>query len=144
MAITLDFYKEFRLPKPVCGLVSKFISPEVVKRQETESYYSYHLHTDLKCVYSGKATALEPGLYWVLNVCKPLDVLEWYQYLFVITEDGSFYPVAEYLCQADSTWILKASPIIKKYFDGDPLEPIEITLINPHKPRKTRWDQVSR
>lgn len=143
MAAVLDFYKKFRLPQPVCGLVNKVTSPKGIRKQEEGGFYSYHLHTDLVCIYKGEATRLDPGIYWVLDVCKPDDCMEWYQYLFVVEDDDAVYPVAEYLRQTGSEWILDAQPIIKKYFKGEQLTPIQLTRIRQVIPKKTRWDQVS-
>lgn len=142
--VEIDFYKEFRLPTPLCGIVSKVTSPRGKKISITDTTYSYHLYTEMVNLYKGDAATIEPGLYWVLDVCKPVEAIEWYQYLFVVEKNGDVYPVAEYLRQVDSTWVRKAMPLIKDYFAKKKLEPIKLTRIRMLATKKTRWTQVAR
>lgn len=143
MKVTVDIYKKFRLPIPTCGLINKITSPKGIRVRESETYTSYRLHTDLVCIYDDRATQLDEGIYWVMNVCKVEGTMQWDHYLFVVEEDR-VYPVAEFLYLTNTEWIPEALPYIKKYFAGEHLDPIKLTYIRQETSNKTRWSQVSR
>ena len=122
--IEYDVFKEFKLPHPVvCGLVMKITSPKGIRefREETQQYH-YRLHTDLKQIYDGKPIALEPGIYWVVDVAKTKDLsIQWNHYLFKVSEDPvelteTLKPIKRWLNQKSTDWIVEALPHIKKYF----------------------------
>ena len=141
----IDFYKEFKLVPPVCGLVQKITSPKGIRRKESDAYTSYHLHTELMDIYEpNRPSEIESGLYWVLDVCKIYDKMTWFNYLFIVLDGGRALPVGEFLRCKDSTWIKDALPIIKSYFEEEELSPIKLTYIPRPTPKLNRWSQVRR
>ena len=144
MKYSIDFYKMFNLVPPMCGLIDKVTSPKGIRRQEEDGYISYQLHSDLCCIYKGEATDLEPRLYWVLDVGLVKGTLNWNQYLFIIEDDGTVYPVGEYLDQKDSSWVKKAIGTVKKYFAKEPVDAIEITKIDYKIHRKSKWGKTKK
>lgn len=137
--LEIDFYKELELPQPmICGLVNKVISPKGTRKATESGRYEYHLKDELIQIYEGKPALVVPGIYWVMSIYKVGDGQKWNHYL-VVVEDDCFYPVAEFLEATDSTWIKKALPYIKDYFEGFDLMPIDITPYKPPKKKKTGW-----
>lgn len=139
-----DFYEELGLPRPVtCGLVSRVTKPKGRRTlvegltKGDEPYYHYELHHDLIEVYGyTKDTAFIPGIYWVMDVYKHKHNMCWNHYLIILEDDGSVYPVAEYLNCHDSRWVKKAAKVTEAYFNGKELEPIELTHCKTDKPLK--------
>lgn len=134
-----DFYKELKLPRPVtCGLVSKITKAKGKRtfNEDINDYY-YELHHDLVQVYNyGEEVALEPGLYWVMDIYKYKHEMYWNHYLIILENDGSVYPVAEYLNCHDSKWVKKAVKVTETYFNQEALEPVELTHCKVDKPLK--------
>lgn len=137
--LEIDFYKEFELPTPTCGLVSKITSPKGIRKLNENDRYEYHLKDELIQIYDGKPASVPAGIYWVMDIYKDREhTMRWNHYLIVVEED-SFYAVAEFLNCEDSTWIRQALPYIKDYFEEFELEPIEITPYKPPKQSKKGW-----
>lgn len=135
-----DFYKELKLPRPVtCGLVNKVTKPKGKRtfNEDINDYY-YELNHDLIQVYDhgDGEVALEPGLYWVMDIYKHKHEMHWNHYLIILEGDGSVYPVAEYLDCHNSKWVKKAVKITEAYFNKEELEPIELTHCKTDKPLK--------
>lgn len=130
MKYEVDFYKDFKLVPPVCGIVSRVVKPKGIKKIEPDGKTSYKLYSDSPIIYNNEKMALEPGLYWVLDVCKVKGAMTWNQYLFVLEEDGSMYAIAEYLNQGDSSWVVEAMKPVKKFFKGEVTEPITPSKID--------------
>lgn len=128
----IDFFKEFSLKKPISGIVERIVDAKGFRHKE-EWGYSYQFNTDssVSCVYKGEAMSCIPGLYKVLDICYIQDhICErmiWNNYLFVLEEDGTVYPVAEFIDDKDSSWVKKAMPVVKSYFNGEEIEPIELS-----------------
>jgi len=70
--------------------------------------------------------------------------LKWNQYLFILEDDGDVYPIAEYLDQRDSSWVKSAIKLVKSYFEGNELDPIELTMIDYKIHRKTKWSKTKK
>lgn len=113
----VDVFKKCKMVKPVvCGLVMKITSPKGIRefREETQLYH-YNLHTDLKQIYDGKATELQPGLYWVVDIAKTRDLgIHWNHYILNVTEDNVEL-LESYLNENSTDWIPQALPTIKQY-----------------------------
>ncbi len=141
MKTKIDFYKKYKLVPPVCGLVNKITSPKGKKTEHPDGYTHYSLHSELSDIYHGEAVELESGLYWVMDVCKVMGRMTWNHYLFIISDDGNVFPIAEYLEQRDTAWVKKAIKIVKTYFnDGeDAFEPIEVTKIKYKSTDGSHW-----
>lgn len=139
-----DFYKELNLPQPItCGLVQRVVSPKKVRTPETDYDYKgieechYQLDTELIEIYGyDKGVALAAGLYWVMDIFKQGQNLTWNHYLIILEDDGSVYPVAEYLNCHDSKWVKKGAKIVKAYFNGEDIPAINLTKYKTHKPIK--------
>ena len=144
MTYRIDFYKAFKLVPPMCGLVNRVTSPKGIRRIEPDGYTSYQLQSDLSCIYHGEASLFKPGLYWVLDIGLVKGELKWNQYLFILEDDGDVYPIAEYLDQRDSSWVKSAIKIVKSYFEGTELDPIELTMIDYKIHRKTKWSKTKK
>lgn len=135
----IDFYKEFKLAPPLCGLVNKVLSPKGTRKLNEHDRYEYHLKDDLVQIYAGEPAKVDAGIYWVMDVCKDREGnLKWNHYLIIVGSDG-IYPVAEFLDCKDSTWIKDAIPYLKDYFGGFDMEPIQITEYKPPKQQKSGW-----
>lgn len=141
---SIDFYKTYNLVPPTCGLVNKVTSPKGLRKFEAEGYTSYQLYSDLSDIYKGEPASLEPGIYWVLDICKVKEVLHWNHYLFVVDTDGFNYPVAEYLNQRDSAWVKEAIKLVKRYFAGEELDSTGITKIDYQIIRKSKWTKTKK
>ena len=139
MKYKLSFYKDFKLVPPFCGLVSKVIKPKGTKKQEPDGKVSYNLHTDNPIIYHKAPMLLEPGLYWVLDICKVKESNHWNQYLFIIEPEGAVYPIGEWLNTSDSSWIIQAVKLVNRYFNGERLEKIELTKIDYKVVVKSGW-----
>ena len=133
----IDFFRMFGLPKPTCGMIRRIISDKGIRKSVQDWGYSYSFKTDDQ-LYRDEPNRVVSGIYQVLDVCKLQDEVCWCNYLFIIDHDGSVYPVAEYLKQPDTKWVRDALPVVKEYFSGKELEPIEITDLRPKK-RKSSW-----
>lgn len=144
LSYEVDFYKQFKLVPPTCGLISRVTSPKGVRVQEPDGYMYYKLYTDSSIIYDGKAVTLKPGLYWVMDVCNVLGAMTWNHYLFIISKDGKVAPVAEYLHQHDSSWVKKAIKVVKSYYNKEKLQPIELTKIQHKSEDNTHWKSRSK
>lgn len=140
MKYKLSFYKDFKLVPPFCGLVSKVTKPRGKKTLDDDGFIKYSLYSDDPRIYRKAPMMLEPGLYWVLDICKVKDNMWWNDYLFIIEENGNAYPVGEWLNQNDSSWVIQALPVVKKFFNKEKLEAINLTTIDYKKPKKTKWN----
>lgn len=138
-----DFYKQFDLLPPVSGLVSKITSPKGIRRI-TDSGVKYQFHSDLIQVYDGQECMIEPGLYWVLDVCHVKKSLVWCHYLFIVEDDGTVYPIKQCLNQKNSDWIPKSLEVVKRYFNGESIDPIELRVLPRPKPKRAGWSQFSK
>lgn len=127
----INFYKQFDLVDPLCGLVSKITSPKGIRKEFDDGKFSYQFRSSLVGIYEGEEMLLEPGLYWVMDVCKPKKYIIWCHYLFIIGKDGICYPVAEFLNQKNTDWVKRALPLVKDYFNGAKLTKITVTNIRP-------------
>lgn len=134
--IAIDFYKRFKLVTPVCGLVHRISKPKGIRTFDEDGKASYALVSDLIGLYEETPMKLTKGLYWVVDVCKIKGSMAWNQYLFIVDDEGA-YPIAEYLYQTDSTWIVKAIKLVKMYFNGEELEAISPTKIVWKEEQKT-------
>lgn len=130
MKYEVDFYKNFKLVPPVCGIVNRIEKPKGIRKIEPDGKTYYRLYSDSFILYNGEKMSLEPGLYWVLDVCKVKGAMTWNQYLFVLEKDGSVYAIAEYLNQNDSSWVVEAMKPVKKFFRGEATEPITLSKID--------------
>lgn len=133
----VDFFTMFKLPQPTCGMICKIISDRGIRKVESDNIYSYFFKDESE-LYHNKSSKLEPGIYHIMDICKLQEEMQWCHYLFIIDQDGSVYPVAEYLKQPDTRWVKKALPVVKDYFRGKNIDPIEITDLRPKK-RKSSW-----
>lgn len=135
----VDFYKDLPLPKPtICGLVNKVISPKGTRKLNENDLYEYHLKDELIQVYDGNPVKVTNGLYWAMSIYKNQAAeLKWNHYL-IIVDNGSVYPVAEFLDCHDSSWIKDAMRYIKAYFAGEDLPEIDLTIYRV-RPRKSSW-----
>lgn len=123
--LSIDFYKALKLPKPIiCGLVNKITSPRGKRKLNDYDLYEYHLtDTELIQIYDGKPATVDPGLYWIMDIYRSDDGLKWNHYLVVVEED-CFHLIKRFSKAVDSTWLRKAMPYIKSYFEEAELEPI--------------------
>ena len=135
---SIDFFKTFRLEKPISGLVKQITSPKGV-RIAGKNEYIYKLHTELCCIYRGEPCELAPGVYYVLDICRPYDHVIWNHYIFVVDSDGFTYPIAEYLEQTNTLWVKSVIPIIKGALNNDLVESIDLTHYKHEKQEKVAW-----
>lgn len=139
---SIDIFKEFELEKPVAGLVERISKPKgIIKHGEYGDSYSLYTDDSRTTVYDGKEFDLIPGIYWVMDIFKhpKHDTCQWNHYLFIVENDGSVFPIAEYCDQHDSTWVKQAIPVIKRFFAGETFKPIEITYYLHRSDKRTRW-----
>ena len=142
--LEIDFFKELELPSPVLtGLVDLIESPKGVRKQEPSGRYSYALKDKLVQLYDGKPAIVTPGIYRVMVIFRRKGDLQWNHYLVVVEED-CFYPVAEFCECHDSLWIKGAIHIIKRYFAGEELDPISLTVYPKPRQKESRWGRVKR
>ena len=134
----IDFYKKNpEILQPMnAGYVGKVLSPNIhtsiINDIETQS-----LDEKFLGLYAGESYSIDPGLYHVLCVGKPKDSkLSWFNYLFIVTEDGDSYPVAEYFNIHGSEWVGEAQKLITQYFKGKNIKPIKLTEIQ--RPKMTQ------
>lgn len=134
----IDFFKAFKLKKPTCGLVERIVSPKGNRRETSEGYeYSFKTDTSISSVYKHEPMLLYPGIYRVVDITPIDEKMTWNGYLFVVENDGTVYPVAEYVNYRNTSWVKKSIPLLKKYFEGKSLEEIEITKLKNSSPHKT-------
>lgn len=142
----IDFFKKFKLETPVVGLIMKVVSPRGLRRPDSDEPdgYAYRLTAEFPLVYNeGEATSVEPGIYHILDVCKPEEKLLWNHYLFIVEDDGTAYPIWELLEQKNTQWVKEALPIIKKVFANKPMDRIKITRYN-HVVEEVHWGRFKK
>lgn len=123
-AFNIDFFQF--LVSPIVGLVSKITSSKGI-RYPVGDRVQYNLHHELIDVYRGEATHVFPGIYWVFGIYKKgLDYTR-SSYLFIVSDNGTVKPVAEYLGYLNLEWVPESLHILKKYFKGESLPQIHIT-----------------
>lgn len=133
----MNFYEEFNLPEPLGGVTSRITSPKGLRKTEKSGRVLYSLKSDTLGIYT-EDIAVEPGLYWVIDVCKPAHKVIWCHYLFIVEKSKS-YPVAEYLEQTDTTWVKEAIMLVKAYYKGEKLPKIVLTkMATPVETRKLK------
>lgn len=138
----VDFFKQFKLETPIAGLVREITSPKGIRIKDGDDY-AYKLHTELCCIYRGESVSLHPGIYQVLNICRPEETTIWNQYLFIIDPDGYAYPVAECLNCHNSLWIKEVLPIIKNYWNAGINTAIHLTRYK-HEEKESRGWKMSK
>lgn len=147
MKYTINFLKQFDLTEPISKtlLVEKITKSKGIRREEKYGY-SYKLHTDPHTLYLSEndEVTVEPGIYWVLNLCKRKDDICWDHYIFVVEDDGTTVPIGEFLAQHDTMWVKESLPIIKKAMLTGEYSPIELTRFPKNTEPKTRWDRLKK
>ena len=137
-------YTKFSLVTPVVGLVEKIASPRGIRKQEESGRYTYKFTSEEFWVYNDKSLELEPGIYKILDICQQSTGSHWNNYLFIIDDDGSMYPIAEYLNCPDTLWVKNALPLVKKYFAGEEIDSIKLTDLTSKKQKKSGWLRVKK
>lgn len=130
----MDFYKEFRLPKPTAMIIKKVTSPKGKRSKvliDGIEKYAYDFAGDKSSIYNDKPLQLSAGLYAVTNITrithgKRYGEMVWCHYLFIIEPDGTTYPVYESIGIPDTTWVKQALPIVKDYFNDYEIEPVMV------------------
>lgn len=126
---TIDFFKEFGLVPPLCGLVDLVTSPKGIRQQRADGLMYYELHSEFKGLYYDQPSEFEEGIYHITDICKVKGILTWNHYLFILDKNGKATPVAEFLSQHDTSWVKDAVPVLKECFKGT-AKPIVITPID--------------
>lgn len=131
----IDFYRDFRLPRPFGGIIRRVNSPKGIRRIG-EANTIYKLQSDILDIYDGDPFLAIPGLYWILDIHSSKGMSIWSHYLFIVEEDGKIYPIAEYPDEVDTEWVRSALPIVKAYFNHQKLEPIELVTKKVRRQQK--------
>lgn len=111
--------------------VFRITSPKAKRKLEGNGNYYYSLYTDYAFQDDEDKNVFlcKPGIYQVIDICywKYHSKLQWNIYIVVVEEDGTAYPVEEYIDNPNTLWVKDVRPILKRYFNNEKLEPIELT-----------------
>ena len=115
---------------PVAGYIAQIVGEEVKETVVLDVKTKTPQERFLGVCERDTLVTVTPGLYHVVVVGKPKSgKLSWFHYLFVITDKGDCYPVAEYLYCYGSEWLDEAQNVLKAYFKKKKLSSIKLTEI---------------
>lgn len=140
----IDLFQKFELEEPISGLIFRITDKKGIRIpiKDSDEGFSYSLRTELTQIYNGEACELIPGIYTVLDICKPDGYPIWNHYLFIVEEDGTVYPVGEYLDRTDSVWVKEALQVVKKFFNGEDVKKLRLTRYEKDKKDSSGWSKV--